>query len=116
MPNAPKKIKRSWVPDRKPFDRPVSYQWFYNASKWRKTSKLFREKNPTCVHCEANGIVTAANVSDHIRGLGFLLKNNIDPYSFDELQSLCSKCHNIKTGGESGKTTHFIKGGKGSNH
>ncbi|GGD85896.1 HNH endonuclease signature motif containing protein [Planktosalinus lacus] len=111
MPRKPEKIKRSWIPEKKPFDRPVSYQWFYNQTKWRKFSKQYREKNPICVHCEDKGIVTAVDVCDHIRGLGFLLKNNLDPYSEDEVQSLCSRCHNIKTGGESGKTTHFIRRG-----
>lgn len=99
----PKKIKRPWVTENVPFQRDRSFQKFYNATRWRKASKAFRNENPFCNQCEKNGIVSEARVVDHIRGLGFLIDNNFNPYDFKELQSLCHKCHNAKSGRESGR-------------
>lgn len=93
--------KKPWHGERKPFEREKGNQDFYNSSKWRKTSKAFRMLNPLCVECERNGKVSASNVADHIRGLGFLLKKDMDPYDHKELQPLCSSCHNRKSGSES---------------
>jgi len=111
MPNAPKKIKRSWVPERKPFSRPVDFSWFYNQTKWRKFSKKYRQNNPICVECEAKGIVSPAEVCDHIDGIKTILKEGRDPMDEKECQSLCHPCHNSKSGREAhGKK---IKGGRG---
>lgn len=101
MAKRPVNIKRPWVPERKPFQRYRDFSKFYNGRKWRKTAKAHKEKFPFCVHCEAEGVVTEVNVTDHIRGLGWLIDNDKDPYDFKELQSLCSKCHNKKSGRES---------------
>lgn len=101
MANRPTNIKRPWVAETKPFQRYRDFSKFYNARKWRKVATAYREENKFCVDCELEGIVKRANVTDHIRGLGFLLDNNIDPYDFKELQSQCSKCHNKKSGKES---------------
>lgn len=101
MPNKPKKINRPWVPERKAFGRRKDNSKFYNGRPWRKFSKAFREKNPLCVKCEEEGRTTAAAVCDHIRGLDFLLENNINPIDEKECQSLCHPCHNSKSGRES---------------
>lgn len=101
MANRPKNIKRPWVADTKPFQRYRDFSAFYNARAWRKVGKAYLEAHPFCVDCEAEGIVAKANVTDHKQGLGFLLDNNLDPYDLKELQGLCSKCHNKKSGKES---------------
>lgn len=44
--------------------------------------------------CEKKGIVTAANVVDHIIPLRIDYNKRLD---VNNLQSLCNKCHNIKT-------------------
>jgi hypothetical protein len=105
MANAPKKIVRSWVPQRAAFERKVSYEWFYNARKWRNVSKAYRAANPICEceECKKAEIVKKAEVCDHVNGLGYLLKNGIDPYDWNELQSMSKECHNKKSGGESWK-------------
>lgn len=109
MPTAPKKIKRSWVPERKPFARPVDFSWFYNQTKWRKFSKQYRAKHPVCVECEKQGLVSPAEVCDHIDGIETILKENRDPFDENEVQSLCHVCHNKKSGKESAKNK-IIKG------
>lgn len=101
MANRPKNIKRPWVSESKPFQRARDFSAFYNARAWRKVSKAYREAHPFCIDCEADGYVVKANVCDHKRGLGFLIDNNQNPYDWNELQSLCNKCHNKKSGKES---------------
>jgi hypothetical protein len=111
MANKPKKVVRSWVKSRVAFDRKVSYQDFYNARKWRNTSKAYREANPICEceDCKRDEIVKKAEVCDHIKGLGYLMDNGIDPYDWNELQSMSHECHNKKSGSES----HRSKRGMG---
>ena len=111
MANRPKKIKRSWKPKREAFARPIDFTWFYNQSRWRKVAKLRKEKNPLCRICKENGLISPNEVTDHIRGLKFLLDNGFDPYDDNELDDLCHKCHNKKSGRES-----HAKRGMGSNH
>lgn len=58
--------------------------------KWQKARVLFLKENPLCVYCECNGIITAANIVDHI-----------EPHRGDQVlfwdrnnwQALCSSCH-----------------------
>lgn len=100
MPWKPEKKRRQWVREYKPFERPRDFSWFYNRRKWKRFSILFREKNPFCVECLKQDIHKASEVTDHIRGLAFLLDNNLDAFSEDECQALCSSCHNKKSGSE----------------
>ncbi|WP_271856104.1 HNH endonuclease [Patiriisocius marinus] len=101
MPVSPKPSKKHWVTEKVSFARSRDFSKFYNARKWRKVSKYKRDVNPYCEKCESNGVVSLSNVADHIRGLGFLIDNGLDPYNLKELQSLCHKCHNKKSGKES---------------
>lgn len=103
MPNKPEEIKRHWVKERVAFGRRKDNSKFYNARKWRKVSSAYRELNPLCEQCKRNGEVGPADVCDHIDGLDNLLKTEQDAYDFKNLQSLCHKCHNKKSGRESGK-------------
>lgn len=112
MPNKPERKRRPWKPERKPFARrSVNFYKFYNSTKWRKVSIAYREKYPTCecVECVAKGLVKKADVVDHKKGLRYLIENNIDPYDFEELQSMNHSCHNRK----SGKQSHGIIEGYG---
>jgi 5-methylcytosine-specific restriction protein A len=99
MANKPKKVNRSWVPERKPFEREQDNSDFYNSRTWRKLRKFVLDKNPLCVNCERNGIISVAKVGDHIvpinKGGERLKESNI--------QGLCKKCHDSKSGRESGK-------------
>jgi len=110
MPNAPLKRKRPWRVVRKPHQRSIDMSWFYNSRKWRKFSKGYKERHPLCCKCQAKGIATPTEVSDHIvryvdDGPGFDLDNLKDKY----FQPLCKSCHDSK----SGKEAHGFKENKG---
>lgn len=104
MPSKPNKISRSWAPEREAFERPIDYSWFYNQWKWKKLSKAYRLANPLCEcdSCRESEVVKPAEVCDHIKGLKYLLDNNLDPYNVNELQSMSKECHNKKSAQEKG--------------
>lgn len=105
MPTRPKKIKRAWKSERVAFGRRKDNSEFYNSPRWRKVSKLNKNKNPECVKCRDKGIVTAVRFTDHI----VRIEDGGAPYSDDNLQSLCEFHHNSK----SGKEAHGYKEGYG---
>lgn len=97
MAQGPKHIKRSWVPERKPFgQRAADNSKFYNSRTWRNLRKGFLNANPLCVECDRLGEVTAATVADHItpieRGGAKLDEKNLQP--------LCKKHHDSKSANE----------------
>lgn len=97
MANKPNKIQRSWVPQRKAFERENTNTDFYNSWPWRKKAKAFKISNPLCVECLKKDLVVPVKVVDHIVAInagGAKLDNN-------NLQSLCESCHNRKSAGES---------------
>lgn len=67
--------------------------------KWRKARERHLKQEPCCRICRANGVVTAADVVDHIvphKGNKKLFWNS------SNWQSLCTSCHNSKTAREDG--------------
>lgn len=96
--NLPEKKRRSYEPPaRKPQEgRKVDNSKLYNSRAWRKFRKQYLETNPLCVMCDAEGIITPATVLDHIKQV----RKGGDPYDTDNVQSLCSKHHNRKSGKE----------------
>jgi 5-methylcytosine-specific restriction protein A len=62
--------------------------------RWRAARRYYLAYNPWCVKCTEFGIVEAATVVDHIK------PHKGDPELFwdsDNWQSLCKKCHDLKT-------------------
>lgn len=111
MPNKPKPIRPHWVPERKPFNNSKKNSDFYNSWRWRKTALAYREKNPVCVKCEAEGIIKASEVVDHIKEIN----NGGARYDESNFQALCHSCHNSKSGkagAESKKLTVVTKAPK----
>ena len=101
MPNAPKRIQRPWVQQRKPFERERHANDFdYNGRKWRTTRKRFLEANPLCCDCDAEGIVTAATVADDEPRAKELIVQGLDPYDEKYLKPRCASHHNKKSGRE----------------
>ena len=99
MPTLPKGKQRPWMPVKTNHMRDVDNSSFYNSRRWRSISKTFRKRNPLCAQCKRDGTITPATVCDHIKpisqyGMGVAtdIKN---------LQSLCTKCQNSKSGRES---------------
>jgi len=107
MPSKPNQIKRNWVPERKAFDREADNSAFYNSRAWRKLRKSVLQKNPLCIECERKGITTVATVGDHI----VPINQGGEPMQESNIQPLCKKCHDSKSGRESGSN----RGGMGSN-
>lgn len=97
MAKKPDKIQRSWVPQRKAFERENKNTEFYNSWPWRKKAKAFKISNPLCVECQKNELIVPAKVVDHIVPI------NAGGAKLDDsnLQSLCESCHNRKSAGES---------------
>lgn len=67
---------------------------FYNSSQWQKVRKSYISKVfGICEHCQGNGYIV-----DHITEIS---SNNINnpniTLSHDNLQYLCTSCHNKKT-------------------
>lgn len=64
------------------------------SHKWRRYRKMFLAEHPLCVHCQEQGRITPATVVDHIKAhkgdheLFWTMTNH---------QSLCARCHSIKT-------------------
>ena len=98
MAQSPKKIHRSYVPERKAFERENDNSEFYNSWPWRKAAKRFKDKNPLCVECDKHGIVTQVKVVDHI----VPINKGGEKLNEANFQSLCESCHNKKSAGEKG--------------
>ena len=103
MKKKAKSFNPPWKQERVAFGRRKDNSSFYNSTRWRKTSRRYRDLHPTCeMECKENDIVSPAEVCDHIYGLDAIRQAGRDPYDFSELQSGCHKCHNRKSGRESG--------------
>jgi 5-methylcytosine-specific restriction protein A len=79
---------------------------FYRSPAWRKVRKLHLQKHPFCVECQNQGKVVTAKVVDHIKRVNpsnpYNTQNGVwgEPLNSENLQSLCSKCHNSKSAKE----------------
>jgi 5-methylcytosine-specific restriction protein A len=77
--------------------RPTSSAKRGYGGKWRKARKRYLAAYPLCARCLASGVVTAAEVVDHI------IPHKGDLLLFwdrSNWQSLCVPCHNSKTASE----------------
>jgi 5-methylcytosine-specific restriction endonuclease McrA len=45
---------------------PVEYDKFYKTARWKRLRKLQLTQHPLCKFCLQRGIVTRANVVDHV--------------------------------------------------
>ena len=70
----------------------------YNV-RWQKARVTYLSRNPLCVRCDAEGRIAAASVVDHI----VPHKGDQDVFwDTSNWQSLCARCHNVKTSSEDG--------------
>ena len=88
MPTLPKRERKPQTPFA------TTQNPFYNSRAWRNFSIAYRHRHPLCVKCQARGIITQAQVVDHI----VPIRKGADPFNTDNLQSLCHNCHNSKSG------------------
>ncbi|MCG7502412.1 hypothetical protein MHM83_11060 [Tenacibaculum sp. Mcav3-52] len=106
MPKAPTPKRKPWQEERVSHGRRLhDNSKFYNGRPWRKVSKAYRSENPLCEckECKELERVLPAQVVDHVKGLQYLLDNNLDPYDWKELQSMNKKCHDKKSGRDAHK-------------
>ncbi len=110
-----KKIKRPWVPEQ----HSRKYEPFYRTSTWLNLRKSFMLgtttlpdgkviPNTICIYCYKEGKTTPANTIDHIHRI----KDGGAATDINNLQALCMKCHNRKSGEEGNQVkmkTNFKK-------
>ena len=72
---------------------------FYQTRQWKQLRLLVLAQQPYCVQCESLGYYITAKVVDHITPIN----QGGAATSMDNLQSLCTKCHNSKSGKEKNK-------------
>lgn len=70
---------------------------FYRTKRWRNTRQAKINANPLCEECERQGMLITATVVDHIQPRRQRQDLELD---WDNLQSLCEKCHNTKSSAE----------------
>jgi 5-methylcytosine-specific restriction protein A len=88
MPTLPKRER----PKQTPFA--TIQNPFYNSRAWRNFSINHRKKHPLCVKCQEKGIITQAQLVDHI----VPIRKGGNPFDTSNCQSLCHPCHNSKSG------------------
>ena len=73
---------------------------WYSSQSWTQLRRAFIARNPLCRICTDNGFIRHADVVDHI-----VERSDDDSkrLNWDNLQSLCHSCHNIKTAEEKRK-------------
>ena len=69
---------------------PVARNDFYKTARWQRLRKFQLMEHPLCKFCLQRGIVTAANVVDHVTPH----RDDWTDFITGELQSLCAPCHN----------------------
>ena len=94
MPFFPKRKKKKSIPRRQ--RKTSSNQTFYSSSRWKKIRKLHKLDNPICAECEKKGEISPAEVTDHV----IRMQDGGSPDDTRNLQSLCHRCHNVKSGKE----------------
>ena len=67
----------------------TEWGFFYKTGLWQRLRKLQLQRHPLCKFCLERGIVTAANVVDHVTPH----RGDWNAFVTGELQSLCEPCH-----------------------
>lgn len=76
------------------------------GSRWKRIRLEHLAEEPLCRKCKTKGYVTLANEVDHIKPLW----DGGQEYDRDNLQSLCSACHILKTSEEAKRRAKQFNG------
>ncbi len=104
MPNIPystnyKHIKKFATKNNKSYSKP-QYAKMYNSRRWRALRNMYYKYNPLCKVCkDNNNRITEGKLVDHIKPVS----EGGDFYLWDNLQTLCTRCHAQKTNTEVNK-------------
>lgn len=100
MPVIKKSVHRPWQVVRKPQEgRQHANTRFYQSTEWRKLRALKLNEQPLCEECLRNGKLVKAQMVDHI----IPINRGGAALDIENLQSLCNRCHAIKSAKESKK-------------
>ncbi len=96
MPKLPESKRRPWQPKKEQQARLNPNSSFYHSKQWRSLRNYYIQRNPLCEACLRRKKTTAGQVVDHIKPI------NMGGHKTDlsNLQSLCTPCHNSKSGKE----------------
>lgn len=72
----------------------ASQSGFYQTKAWHKIRDKRKRNNPLCQHCEERGRIKPMQVVDHITPIDEAPDLALD---YDNTQSLCNFCHDVKT-------------------
>ncbi len=100
MPTLPKSKDRPWIPKKPQHMREVDNASFYNSKRWRALRNYFIQKNPLCSKCKRGG-----QCVDHIKPIT-MGGSSVD---IKNLQTLCNKCHAIKSSKEGAEKRNNVK-------
>ena len=73
----------------------------YTSARWIALRDAHRSSHPCCELCERRGIYRPVDVVDHVKEIS----QGGEPFDPENLMSLCSECHHIKTGKEAKKVS-----------
>lgn len=94
MPTVKKHARRPWLPERKAFEGYRHHNTgFYQSRRWRSLRALKLSESPLCEECQRKGILTPAQMVDHI----VPINKGGTPLDMSNLQSLCGSCHAAKS-------------------
>ena len=68
---------------------PVAWAAFYKTARWKRLRQMQQRQHPLCKFCLERGIVTVANVADHVHPH----QGDWTEFITGALQSLCEPCH-----------------------
>lgn len=96
--------KIRYIPERKPFESIRRDEAFYQGKVWRKLRNYYIKMNPLCVQCAKEGKYIGGSVVDHIKPINPVNAYDMQdgkyghPTRQDNLQTLCTRHHNQKSG------------------
>lgn len=85
-------IKPFWISQHQS-DRKSTADKRYKTQLWKSYSESYRRRNPLCAECRRNGLVSPAQLVDHIIRVNFG-GAFMDPANH---QSMCETCHRAKS-------------------
>jgi 5-methylcytosine-specific restriction protein A len=81
---------------KRPYQKGSYVEVRYNTTRWRNVREQVLQCNPLCVNCESLGLLTVAQMVDHIEPV----RLGGEFWETDNLQPLCNSCHASKSAKE----------------
>ena len=85
---------------KRPYQKGAYIEPRYNTTRWRRVREQVLQGNPLCVNCETLGLLTVAQMVDHIEPV----RLGGEFWAMDNLQPLCNSCHGVKSQSERNAT------------